>query len=281
MRHINRQNIDFPLLYTQCVNQKQNVLLRAGLLLAQPTVMQDSQTYEQMGQTMSLFNFPKPQLPVGGATEQDLVDLYESTLARKRGAGRWAYDQIKASAPRGLCPMCGQRTVGTLDHYLPKETFWTLAITPDNLLPACRDCNFVKRAIVPETEAMQSFHPYFDPADDAQWLFASVRRVGGISAGFHVVDPPEWADQRRLRTRNHFTIFGLEKLYVIHPADELVNMKHRLAKLHAKGGPDAVRIHLAEEAASRQAVNLNSWQGALYQALSDDVGFCSGDFDLV
>jgi hypothetical protein len=278
VRRIPRQNINVALLYAQCTNQKQNGVLRARLNIAQPSIVQAAQTYAQLGQSLTLFNFAQPQIPVGGATEPDMVDLYESTVARQSGAGRWAYDQIKASAPLGLCPMCGQRTVGTLDHYLPKETYWTLAITPDNLVPACRDCNFVKRAKVPNNAVTQSFHPYFDPPDDAQWLFAFVKRAPGISIGFQVIDPPGWSVQRCLRTRNHFTMFGLDTLYSTHAAAELLNIRYRLGQLFNSGGTETVRTHLVEEAVSRQAVQLNSWQSAFYQALSRDEGFCSGEF---
>jgi hypothetical protein len=60
-----------------------------------------------------------------------------------------------------------------------------------------------------------------------------------------------------------------------------VNMKYRLVQLRAKGGAEVVRCHLREEALSRQRAHINSWQTALYQALSEDEAFCAGDFSQV
>jgi hypothetical protein len=280
MRQIARPPINLTQLYSQCVNQKQNANLRQRLVLSQPTIVQAAQQYEGLGLTMSIYQFAQPQMPVGGATSEEIGDLYVAGLVRKTGAGRWAYDQIMAAAPHGLCPLCAQRTVGTLDHYLPKELVWTLAITPANLIPACRDCNFEKHVSCPQDESSQSFHPYFDSTDDAQWLFASIERAGGLSVRFYVQDVPAWTPERRLRAHHHFGLFKLERLYATQAAVELVNMEHRLARLLAVGGPDAVRDHLREEALSRRNAHMNSWQTALYQVLSEDEEFCAGDFQI-
>ncbi|HKN75380.1 MAG TPA: hypothetical protein VJW94_09395 [Candidatus Acidoferrum sp.] len=281
MRTIARQEIDFTALYTQCRNQRR-FEARARLGIAQAAALEAAQQYRALGLDMTLYQFVHPQIPEGGANAEDFVGLYNYSFARKNGAGRWAYDKIKASAPHGICPLCGQRPVSTLDHYLPKESKWMLAITPDNLIPACTDCNFAKRAACPQDEATQSFHPYFDSADESQWLFAQLRRVGGgLFVSFFVRDPEDWTPPRRQRARHHFTVLGLESFYKTQAAEELANMKYRLTRLLKQGGAGTVTAHLREVAASYRSNHTNSWQTALYDALAQDAGFCAGDFSLV
>jgi hypothetical protein len=278
MRHIDRPDINLEVLYSQCANQKKNKVVRKRLHIAQPVILAAATHYGHLGQTVTFFEFTQPMMPKDAATHDDMVNLYESTFVRKDGAGRGAYNKILASAPLGICPLCGQRPAGTLDHYLPKGDYWTLAITPDNLIPACRDCNSAKSEACPHDEGTQPFHPYFDPADDGQWLFAQVEHADGLSVGFYVEEIPAWSPERRDRARHHFKLFDLAKLYATQAAVELVNAKYRLERLHAKGGANEVRSHLLEEALSRRQVHVNSWQTALYQALSEDEAFCAGDF---
>jgi len=87
-----------------------------------------------------------------------------------------------------------------------------------------------------------------------------------------------WSLEKRERARNHFRIFKLNALYTIQAADELVNIRTRLSKLHTAGGKAAVQSHLQEEALSRRSNHLNSWQTAFYAALAQDEQFCDGDF---
>ena len=77
----------------------------------------------------------------------------------------------------GVCPYCDGSLSGTrakLDHILPKESFPFLSVTPDNLVPACTDCNSIQikgRKIPlsqpPANAATDWFHPYHRSADGA------------------------------------------------------------------------------------------------------------------
>jgi len=77
----------------------------------------------------------------------------------------------------GVCPYCdGPLTAGRakLDHFLPKENFPFLSVTPDNLVPACTDCNSIQikgRKVPlsqpPANAAADWFHPYHRCADGA------------------------------------------------------------------------------------------------------------------
>jgi len=279
MRRVPRQDIDLASLYLQCKDAKRSPAVRARLEISQAIVINAAQRYRTLGQSAQIFQFTQPQIPGNSATKRDMVSLYDSGLAKKAGVGRWAYDRIKTAAHLGICPLCGQRAVGTLDHYLPKESLWILAISPDNLIPSCSDCNFAKSRFCAQNAGEQPFHPYFDDADDSQWLFARLERANGLSVTFYVQDVGAWSPEKRERARNHFRIFRLNALYTTQAAEELVNIRTRLSTLHGVGGKEAVQSHLQEEAVSRRSNHLNSWQTALYAALAQDEQFCEGDFN--
>jgi len=130
----------------------------------------------------------------------------------------------------------------------------------------------------PATESGQPIHPNFDDFNDAQWLCARVLNRNGIVIEFYVEDVAGWSPTKLARARTHFELFRLAQLFSTEAATELVNIKQRLASLHAAQGQAAVRQHLVEEADSRAAGFINSWQTAMYRALAAHHIFCDGGF---
>lgn len=93
--------------------------------------------------------------------KSELVHLYEYYMVQ-RPPGRSVYDSILVAAG-DHCPTCGG--IGqprTLDHYLPKANYPKLAVVPQNLIPACRDCNTNKRNPLVDHPHQQLLHPYLD-----------------------------------------------------------------------------------------------------------------------
>ena len=77
-------------------------------------------------------------------------------------------------AVNGKCPICGIGPVSNLDHYLAKSLYPTYAITPINLVPECRDCNFNKRDTLIKSATDSPLHPYYDEIDNRIWLVAEL-----------------------------------------------------------------------------------------------------------
>jgi len=212
-------------------------------------------------------------------TAKEMAKLYDVRMARKRSAGRPVYDRIMAAAPHMRCPLCGQRDVSTLDHYLSKMKFPALAVTPVNLVPACANCNKLKLDKVAGIAEQQTLHPYFDDLEDDCWLSARVEENSPASVEFSVAPPNHWDAVLAARVRNHFGVFDLSRLYRSHAASELANIQYRMSKLHTQAGLAGLRLHLIGEAESRGAAHINSWQTAMYWALSTSDWYCDGGFD--
>jgi hypothetical protein len=280
VRHLEIPQVDLQALFLTCVGQKRASALKNRLAAAAAFVATEAAQYNALAQQMNLYQFQAAARPAGTASHRELADLYDSTFARKGGAGRQTYDAILNSPSNGICPFCGHGVVSTLDHYLPKRPFGVLAVIPINLVPACKDCNHAKGNIRPLTDETQPLHPYFDDYNDERWLQARSTRAPRVTIEFFVQEIGSWSEMRRRRIAYHFELFDLARLFSVQSAVELVNMRKRLRDLFAVGGRQVVTQHLAEEAASRRAVFLNSWQAALYDALAADALFCGGDFEL-
>ena len=140
------------------------------------------------------------------------------------------------------------------------------------------DCNKVKLAQHPTTQTEETIHPYFDNIEDELWLHAVV--VPGVPTAvvFSVIHPSEWPLVLFRRVEHHFRILELSKLFASHSAEALLNKRSSLLRLYRAGGKQSVRLHLEEEAQSCADNHLNSWQTAMFKALSTSDWFCDGGF---
>ena len=214
----------------------------------------------------------------GDVLADEMEKVYTSRMAKADTPGRPVYDALLAAPAYGRCPLCNQRTVSTLDHQLPKTTHSALVVNPLNLVPACKDCNTTKLDKLPASAAEVTLHPYFDNVETVSWLKARVHHTNPAAVEFFVepsaIGEPVLAD----RVRNHFSLFKLGALYASHAAEELANQQLSLSLLHVASGMAGVQAHLRDQAATRRAIQLNSWQTACYAALAEDEWFCEGGF---
>lgn len=237
--------------------------------------------YKVQGTKASLYTIAEATTVAGRVSLEEMKTLYKGTLSRLDSTPRHIYDEIKAAPRNGICPLCGQRVVTTLDHYLAQSKHPALAVTPVNLVPSCADCNKAKLNMQPTSASEQTLHPYFDNVDDRVWLSASVVEGAPPALLFSANPPPEWDDVKRERILTHFRTFGLGSLYTTHAAEELLNIRYTLALIAGRAGADGLRAHLREQAESRQAVAKNSWQSAMYEALGNSEWFCEEGYKAI
>lgn len=261
--------------YQTCISRIRDKDLKKRLEGAREEVRRVDVSYRKAGTERDFSELLPETCGVAGVSIEEMKQVYDKRMVANRSPGRGIYDAIKISSPGGLCPLCGQRVVATLDHYLPKSRYAALAVNPANLIPACSDCNKAKSDVVDDT-----LHPYYDNIENESWLRAEVKEVQPASVSFLVDPPGSWTPTLADRVARHFKAFGLNKLYAVHAAQNLSGMQWLLSQAESRGGPAAVRTSLAEQTASWRAVHLNSWQAALYDCLAGSDWFCSGGFRL-
>jgi hypothetical protein len=216
-----------------------------------------------------------PQGSVGNVSCNDMIGVYTNSMAKKGGAGRFYYDKLRNAAPGGRCPLCGLPNVSTLDHHLPKASYPSLVVMPYNLVPACRDCNFAKRAGLAKTADEQTFHPYFDNVESTTWLKARILQASPAVPQFYV-------DSSRLplsvakRAESHFKAFRLGSRYSSQAVTELVGIRYEMTRLLKNSGANEVKAELQSRASSWAKDKRNCWQTALYAALAASDWYCRG-----
>jgi hypothetical protein len=264
--------------FVTCVKGIRNAELKALLISVTPDVEAAGAHFETIAKARSFHTLTRHQMVGGKVTAKQMCAIYDGRMAKKRMAGRKIYDRIKAAPTNDRCPLCGQRTVSTLDHYLPKAHFPSLAVAPANLVPACSDCNKAKGDQIPTRAGEQTLHPYYDNFGTQDWLAAEVLQDTPAALSFAIKPPAASDGVLAERVKRHFKVFGLARLYVAHAATELTNIRAYLEDLYTTTGAAGVRRHLVGIARSCAQAERNSWQTATYRALSTSDWFCSGGF---
>ncbi len=278
MRQVARPSNDAGETFATCISRVRNPELKTRLSGVRPDIEVAAADYAQNAATNGLHEILQIPMVGGAVTTDEMVRTYDQRMAKKAGPGRLIYDQIKILPPDDKCPFCGQRNVSTLDHVLPKSLYPVFAVTPDNLVGSCIECNNAKKTTVPHNASDTILHPYFDSANDYQWLRGEIVEQNPCAITFSVKPIHEWNDELNARIANQFGILELGQLYSSQAAEELTNIRHNLQIHHNARGHVGVRAELTNQWASRRAHRLNSWQTATYEAMKNSDWFCMGGF---
>lgn len=261
-----------------CIASIRDASFKWRLQLISPALDAAENDYLALADESALYRTLRNVDVNGQVSSDEMERLYRQTFVRSVRT-RHIYNAIKSAPENDICPLCGQRTVSTLDHYLPQSLHPSLTITSANLVPACAECNKIKLARQAAEAGEQTLHPYFDDFDDGQWLYATVLEAIPAALVFSVRGPDHWDETKRNRIAAHFRIFGLSSLYASHSAVELGNLRGRLKIMARRMSADQIAAHLQECERGCSQVQRNSWQSATYQALALSEWFCSGGFD--
>lgn len=258
--------------FIACCNGIADADRKARVLPNVGKVEEASAAYAVAGGIGSLHTFVVATYdPLGMATADDFQWLYETRLVRSE-PGRKYYRRLRDGNDE-RCALCNVRIATTLDHHLPKSTFSVLAVTPDNLLPACAECNHVKLS-----KTIPTLNTYFDDLGPGSWLKARIIEATPYIAEFYLDPQTSWPAELAERAHAHFDLFGLQRLYAAQANRQLAGVRQFLAGLHAATGPEGVRLHLEGTATSFAKVEPNGWETAVYAAAAASDWFCDGGF---
>lgn len=261
-------------IFLDCVSNIREEEAKDKLTSCKDFIVAAAQEFEDRAQINQVHTIEQADNIAGIVTKAEMSKIYNDKMAKKSSPGRKYYDKYMAAPKNGICPLCGQRIVSTLDHYLPKMKYPTLAVTPINLVPACKDCNTGKGEKDFESSEEETIHPYFDDIENEPWLYARIIEEEEIAIIFEVKKPDPWTDVLYARVKNHFKLFKLNALYSAHAVETLRYNLGLFVNIYNKTGPTGVTEHLEECYESSKRVYLNSWQTATYRALYESQWFC-------
>lgn len=263
------------IVFSACATRTRVVAERDTLLAQRPWVEARAALYLDHARVNSLHSLA-PQGPED-INASRLSDVYGRVLVK--GGERPTYLRLKGLARYGRCPMCAQRDVKTLDHYLSKDDYPELAVYPANLIPCCFACNHTKGTYLAPRASRQLFHPYFDDWSQHRLLVASLSFGPGLVVKYKVRHANTASNQVFKRAKRHCKRLSLAALYSDNAAVELVDRKLSFQEIYEADGSEGLRDELQREFRSRRRRNRNSWQAALYRTLWKSDAFCTGGFE--
>ncbi|WP_394293633.1 HNH endonuclease [Aeromonas rivipollensis] len=285
MRPIPAPNVDPRIVYQTCIDSVSDEDLRNRLNTVANNIGVAAAHYQQRATAKELYTFlpnnrKNDELALGAVTKRELKGVYSNHMVTKTKPAREIYDFLLSRAPLSRCPFCGIGIVSTLDHYLPKSAYPQFSVLPINLVPSCKDCNTGKSDSVATTAGAQSLHPYFDHQYfiHDQWLFAEVIHTTPATICFYVQAPNYWDNISKARVHTHFRDFKLASRYSVEAGNQIACLRGTLSSYRDILGLDGVKQHLTIEVQAYAQQHRNSWQTAMFQALSDSDWYCNGGF---
>jgi 5-methylcytosine-specific restriction endonuclease McrA len=268
--------------FAMCVGGVSSRDERDRLVACSAEITKWSEAYKRSGDSASYHSL-RGSASASSQERSDMRGLYKNQMVRRGSPGRPIYDAVLNSSPNGMCPYCGQSVAATIDHYLPQSEFPFLSVTPENLVPSCDHCNYVKRARTARCRRDAILNPYFDEVDIGEHLIAQVQHTSPPSVSFVLGQAPIGsvrigANDLLCRLHTHFDAFQLGELYSVHAGVELSGLRRKMESLLVSGGEHAVVVFAREMHASHASARTYRWKSAMYLALSRCSWFCSGGF---
>lgn len=285
MRALAPPTLDAVAVFQTCTNSIADSDLQNRLKAIEGDIEKAADEYRSRAATQQLYRIlpctaKNSEFVAKEVTKQELKNLYTDQMVPKTKMARHTYDSLIANAPYGKCPSCALGQATTLDHYLPKAKYPLTSTVPINLVPSCKDCNTTKSTQIATRQNEQSFHPYFDhePFTADSWLYAEVIEGSPLAVLFFVNPPTHWNQISGDRARAHFKSFNLAERYSQEATNELAGLKFSLPAYEESLAPSGIRRHLVIEKQKNETLHPNSWQTALYRALSESDWYCNGGY---
>lgn len=272
MRKLNAPDDPVEDVVSTCIETYRDPSLKDRFRSIIPILTGEAARFEDRVSASQAHTIPKTENVGGIVSRDEMVSLYDAKFVR--GPGRPYYDKYMSLPAKGRCPLCGIGIVSTLDHYLPKSRYPALAVTPKNLIPACRDCNLgEKRTFLPRSSEEEPLHPYFDDVEREIWLSVKFDITGEeLVPTYFVRKPAAWPDLLFRRVEHHMDLYNLYTAYAVHAAEEITGRSGIWHTSLEQCGEESLASSFHSEADSREQVFLNSWQAALYRGLEEHVG---------
>lgn len=169
-----------------------------------------------------------------------------------------------------LCPACGEDgTPNTLDHYLPKEIFPELSITPANLFPMCDICQGEKGTKTVNSKNERLFiHPYFDEFTDRQIVVLEIGKPFEAPVNIIIKPHPELDATDSKLVFRHLIELGIDKRYHRFFRDEHMRLLRLTNNMRDKGQDIRQNLELFREYALHKSIN--SWGHVFYTGVLEN-----------
>ena len=266
MRKLTKPSFKIRNIVQDCVSNMRSNTDR--FMDAIPVIDEYSERFDELMEALEAYELETHDMVTDVLSKEDMVSLYDDKFSKKGQPGRKYYDKIKIAPINGTCPLCGFGQVATLDHYMAKSFYPTLAVTPNNLIPACRDCNEIRRNVRFDTESDLTLHPYYDDVQNIEWLVAKIVTVAPICVEYEVSESLGDTELRH-RLEKHMEVFELKRRFAKKAAEEIYSHRNTFQLIIDSGGTEVLLSFIQLQSFALQSTEMNSWRTALYKALTN------------
>lgn len=172
--------------FEECISTFRDLDLQKRLSLCTDAIESATRTFEERVKDNCTYTIFSHEDVEGIVTAKEMSNVYTQKLVAKTSTARKYYDKVLSAPKSGVCPLCGIRLATTLDHYLPKMKYPSLAVSLINLVPACKDCNTVKLDKVFKESSEDTLHPYYDNITSDKWLQVEIIHAEEISVRINI-----------------------------------------------------------------------------------------------
>lgn len=277
MRHLKRIEFSVKDIVTDCASSFRDKSLKEKYVSSAEYIEQKSQEYVAVANNNDWPDISQHETVNNIITKDEMVKLYDKKFVAYPDVRAKYYDKILANAKFGKCPICGIGQASTLDHYLAKTLYPTYAVTPDNLIPACKDCNTNKSDNPVSSKQDAPLHPYFDDIDDVVWLCVDVVSKNDILVAQYYVNPEIAENDGELFSRlcAHLELYKLKSAYSVQASTEISESTELWKRVYQLRGKHGLLQYLSECLNSCEMVQKNTWKTALlrglFNAVKDDI----------
>lgn len=273
MRHLNKLRLSIKEILEDCATSYRSETrngIKAKIFESIDEICNASENYDNLAGQHNWSAFHPHTMVNGILSKEDMCDIYDSKFVKNMKIRTKYYDRIMSLATTGKCPICNIGQVSTLDHYLAKTIYPMYAVTPYNLVPVCKDCNFAKLDS-PVDSKTAPLHPYYDEIDSVVWLKATLIKSGeGIAVEFKVCE--DITDQNLYRRlQKHIELYGLNKAYSIQATAEIAENIRFWGEKLKEWGHKQFKEYLEDVLYSKEMFQRNTWNTALLRALIENV----------
>lgn len=270
MRKLNKPNIDVGEVLDDCMNHYIEEDIKSKIQYSRDEICNASNIYNMIFEDHNWQLIHEGAVP-SNLSKKEMSELYDNKFVACKPIHHKYYDRIMSLAEDGICPICCVGVVKTLDHYLPKSRFPMFSVTPNNLVPSCRDCNTKKNNKFDNSYSL--IHPYYDNIDDFIWLTASLKILNNRLIARYSVSKNDGTvdDCTYKKIRYSFSEYQLDKLYELKACETITNQKILWKRIYISKGKRNLLKYFQLQLSSVTANQNNSWLAALYRGLIDSI----------
>jgi len=273
MKHLERIKFSVKEIVKECASSFRDESLRNKYIESADFIEKKSTEYINIAENNNWTDVSTHKIVNGIITKDEMVKLYDRKFVAHPVVRGKYYDKILATAKSGKCPICGIGQASTLDHYLAKTLYPTYAVTPDNLVPSCKDCNSNKSNEAINNILEAPLHPYFDDVDNVIWLCAQITSANGILVAQYYVNPQIEEKDPKLYARfgAHLDLYKLRNAYSIQASTEISENTQLWEMVYHQSGKEGLSSYLEACLNSCDKVQKNTWKTALLRGLVEAV----------